>query len=97
MRVTLAYIFIVLLWATTPLAIKWSADGSSFIFGVTARMSIGLICTLILLLLSRTGLVWHSQQSVLILLLLYKFMRQYLVFIGQHNLFLQAGFRLFLV
>lgn len=60
MRVALAYIFIVLLWATTPLAIKWSADGSSFIFGVTARMSIGLICTLILLLLSRTGLVWHS-------------------------------------
>jgi len=60
MRITLAYLFIVLLWATTPLAIKWSADGSSFIFGVTARMSIGLLCSLILLLLFRTRLVWHS-------------------------------------
>ncbi len=60
MRVILAYIFIVLLWATTPLAIKWSADGSSFIFGVTARMSIGLLCCLVFLLLFRTRLVWHS-------------------------------------
>ncbi|MDC9729282.1 MAG: DMT family transporter [Methyloprofundus sp.] len=60
MRVVLAYIFIVSLWATTPLAIKWSADGSSFIFGVTARMSIGLLCCLLLLLASRTQLVWHS-------------------------------------
>jgi len=60
MRVALAYIFIVLLWSTTPLAIKWSADGSSFIFGVTARMCIGLLCTLIFLLCLRTRLVWHS-------------------------------------
>jgi len=61
MRVTFAYIFIILLWATTPLAIKWSADGSSFIFGVASRMSIGLVCMAFLLLIMRRGLPWHSK------------------------------------
>jgi drug/metabolite transporter (DMT)-like permease len=60
MKIALSFIFIVLLWATTPLAIKWSTDGSSFIFGVTARMCIGLICLLFMLVLMRQRLVWHS-------------------------------------
>lgn len=63
MRIALAYIFIILLWATTPLAIKWSADGSSFIFGVTARMSIGLVCIFFMLLLTRQRLPWHSKAK----------------------------------
>lgn len=63
MRIALAYIFITLLWATTPLAIKWSADGSSFIFGVAARMSIGLICIFCMLLLQRQRLPWHSKAK----------------------------------
>ena len=63
MRIALAYIFITLLWATTPLAIKWSADGSSFIFGVTARMSIGLFCVFFMLLLMRQRLPWHSKAK----------------------------------
>jgi len=61
MRIALAYIFIILLWATTPLAIKWSTEGSGFIFGVAARMSIGLLCILCMLLLSRQPLPWHSK------------------------------------
>jgi len=61
MRIVLSFIFIVLLWATTPLAIKWSAAGSSFIFGVTARMCIGLVCLLFMLLVMRQRLVWHSK------------------------------------
>ncbi len=61
MRIALAFIFIVLLWATTPLAIKWSADGSSFIFGVTARMCIGLLCLSFMLLAMRQRLLWHSK------------------------------------
>ncbi len=61
MRIALAYVFIILLWATTPLAIKWSAEGSGFIFGATARMSIGLVCILFMLLLSRQPLPWHSK------------------------------------
>jgi len=61
MRIALSFTFIVLLWATTPLAIKWSADGSSFIFGVSARMYIGMVCLLFMLFVMRQRLVWHSK------------------------------------
>ncbi len=50
MRVLLAYFGIVLLWATTPLAIKWSVDGMGVLWSVTARMSIGAVCMVALLL-----------------------------------------------
>lgn len=56
MRLVLAYVGVVLIWTTTPLGIKWSSVGVSFIFGVTARMSIGLLCLLLLMLISRTRL-----------------------------------------
>ncbi len=49
MKVALAYISIILIWSTTPLAIKWSGEGPGFIFGVAARMAIG------------TTLIWVSQ------------------------------------
>ncbi|MBD9356256.1 DMT family transporter [Methylomonas sp. EbA] len=42
-----------LVWTTTPLAIKWSSIGVSFVFGAMARMSTGLACLLLLLLLLR--------------------------------------------
>lgn len=54
MSVPAAYIGIVLIWATTPLAIKWSGEGVGFLFGVSARMFVGaLVCSGIMLLLSR--------------------------------------------
>lgn len=56
MRLILAFVGVVLIWTTTPLGIKWSSVGVSFIFGVTARMSIGLFCLLIMMLLTRTRL-----------------------------------------
>ncbi len=61
MRIYLAYISIVLLWATTPLAIKWSSEGPGFLFGVTGRMTIGLICLLLAQALSRQRLLWHRK------------------------------------
>lgn len=61
MRIYLAYISIVLLWATTPLAIKWSVEGFSFLFSVTLRMSIGLSCILLILALSGQRLPWHGK------------------------------------
>lgn len=61
MRIPLAYITIILLWATTPLAIKWSGEGPGFLFGVTARMTIGLICILLMLCLSKQRLPWHRK------------------------------------
>jgi len=54
MSVPTAYIGVVLIWSTTPLAIKWSGEGPGFLFGVAARMWIGaLVCVLLLTLLSR--------------------------------------------
>lgn len=51
MRVNLAYLGVIVIWTTTPLAIKWSNSELSFILSLTARMSIGLICLLWLLIL----------------------------------------------
>lgn len=64
MRITLTYIAVVLLWATTPLAIKWSGEGPGFLFGVTARMTIGLICMTIIMMLMRQPLIWHRKACL---------------------------------
>jgi len=61
MRITLTYISVILLWATTPLAIKWSGQGPGFLFGVTARMAIGTVCILLVLALMRQRLAWHRK------------------------------------
>jgi drug/metabolite transporter (DMT)-like permease len=56
MRVLLAFVTLVLMWSTTPLAIKWSGVGPGFLFGVVARMSIGMVCVLLLMALFRQTL-----------------------------------------
>jgi len=61
MRIYLAYVSIILLWATTPLAIKWSNEGPGFLFAVTGRMAIGTACILLILSLSRQRLAWHRK------------------------------------
>lgn len=61
MRIYLAYISIVLLWATTPLAIKWSGEGPGFLFAVTGRIAIGTACILLMLGLSKQRLLWHRK------------------------------------
>ena len=54
MSVPAAYIGIILIWSTTPLAIKWSANGVGFIFGVSSRMLLGtLICVALITALSQ--------------------------------------------
>ncbi|MET0109749.1 MAG: hypothetical protein ABW084_12685 [Candidatus Thiodiazotropha sp.] len=49
MSVPAAYLGIVLIWGTTPLAIKWSGEGVGYLFGVTGRMVIGVILALLVL------------------------------------------------
>jgi drug/metabolite transporter (DMT)-like permease len=61
MRVLAAYVGVILLWSTTPLAIKWSGEGPGYLFGVTARMSIGLVCVLLVLVLLRQALPVHRK------------------------------------
>ena len=52
----LAYLGVIVLWSTTPLAIKWSGEGPGWLFGVTARMSLGLVGVVLVLLLTRKPL-----------------------------------------
>lgn len=61
MSVPTAYIGIILIWSTTPLAIQWSGQGSGFLFGVTARMFIGAFICLLILAFMRIKLQWHKK------------------------------------
>jgi len=55
-----AFLGVVLIWSTTPLAIKWSSADAGFLFAVTARMVLGLALCLPALRLSGTPLSWES-------------------------------------
>ncbi|MFP5408299.1 MAG: DMT family transporter [Gammaproteobacteria bacterium] len=55
MSVPAAYLGVILIWSTTPLAIQWSAQESSFSFAVMARMLIGLALCVLLLFATRTA------------------------------------------
>jgi drug/metabolite transporter (DMT)-like permease len=53
MSVPLAYIGVILIWSTTPLAIKWSGDEAGFLFGFVARIAVAMIVGLALVMLFR--------------------------------------------
>lgn len=61
MSVPAAYLGIVLIWSTTPLAIQWSSQGASFAFAVFARMAIGVVVAGLLLLLWRIRMPLHAR------------------------------------
>lgn len=61
MSVPASYLGIIVIWATTPLAIKWSGEGGGFLFGVTGRMTIGAAVALALLLLLGQRLRWGRR------------------------------------
>jgi drug/metabolite transporter (DMT)-like permease len=50
-----------LIWSTTPLAIQWSSEGGGFLFGVTARMVLGLIFCLLAIRISGVDMPWHAR------------------------------------
>jgi drug/metabolite transporter (DMT)-like permease len=56
MSVQAAYLGVILIWSTTPLAIQWSGQEVGFLFGVTARMAIGVTVAVLLLLVLRLQL-----------------------------------------
>lgn len=64
MRIALAYICVVLLWATTPLAIKWSGEGPGYLFAATSRMTIGAVCLFFTLVLMRKSLPRHRSARL---------------------------------
>ncbi|RLJ18558.1 EamA family transporter [bacterium endosymbiont of Escarpia laminata] len=59
MSVPAAYLGVILIWGTTPLAIKWSGEGVGYLFGVTGRMVIGVVLALALVQLMRLRMPWH--------------------------------------
>jgi drug/metabolite transporter (DMT)-like permease len=61
MAIPAAYLGVILIWSTTPLAIKWSGEGPGFLFGVTGRMAIGTALCLLLVLLLRVRLPWRRE------------------------------------
>jgi drug/metabolite transporter (DMT)-like permease len=61
MSVPAAYLGIILIWATTPLAIKWSAQGTGFAFAVASRMLIGFAVAALALAVWRIGLPLHRR------------------------------------
>lgn len=61
MSVPLAYIGIILIWSTTPLAIKWSGDGPGFLFGVSARMMLSAMIVAVIMSFMSRRLVWHGR------------------------------------
>jgi drug/metabolite transporter (DMT)-like permease len=64
MSIPAAYLGIILIWSTTPLAIQWSSQGTGFAFAVFARMAIGLVLAAILLAVWRVGLPLHRRARM---------------------------------
>jgi drug/metabolite transporter (DMT)-like permease len=64
MSVPAAYLSIILIWSTTPLAIQWSASGNGFLFPVMARMAIGLAICVVLLGIFRIRMPWHRDARM---------------------------------
>ena len=61
MSLPAAFVSVILIWSTTPLAIKWSAIGGSFSFAVFSRMAIGLLLCAVLLAIFRVRIPLHRK------------------------------------
>lgn len=61
MSVPAAFLAVVLIWSTTPLAIKWSGEGPGYLFGVFGRMVLGAALCVALLAVLRRGLPWQRE------------------------------------
>jgi len=64
MSIPAAYLTVILIWATTPLAIKWSAQGVGFSFAVASRMAIGLVVAVLIIAIWRVGLPLHRRARM---------------------------------
>ena len=65
LMIVLAYLLVVVIWSTTPLTIMWSGHGVNFLFGITARMTIGALLAL-LLVAWRYGRLPCDKKSMLV-------------------------------
>ena len=61
MSVPAAYLTVILIWSTTPLAIQWSLNGDSFLLALTARMAIGVVICFALLKILKIRMPLHRD------------------------------------
>ncbi len=61
MSVSIAYLAVLLIWSTTPLAIVWSSESISPSLAVLLRMVIALILGAIIIKVRHIELPWHKQ------------------------------------
>jgi drug/metabolite transporter (DMT)-like permease len=61
MQLITAYISVVLIWTTTPLAIQWSNQSVGFLFGISSRMILGAIIALSLITLFGKRIEWNKK------------------------------------
>lgn len=64
MSLPVAFVSVILIWSTTPLAIKWSALGFGFSFAVLSRMTIGAALCLLLLAVMRIRFPLHRTARL---------------------------------
>lgn len=57
-KIPIAFTIVILIWSTTPLAIKWSSDSVGFTFALMTRMMIGAIFAILLLRLRGMSFPW---------------------------------------
>jgi drug/metabolite transporter (DMT)-like permease len=67
MSVPAAYLTVILIWSTTPLAIQWSSIGVGYEFGVAARMFVGLLALLLIIRLRGIPLPWNRHARTVYL------------------------------
>jgi drug/metabolite transporter (DMT)-like permease len=60
MSVPTAYLGVIIIWSTTPLAIKWSGE-TGILLGVTGRMVLGAVLCLVIIALMRVNFPWHKR------------------------------------
>lgn len=68
MSLPAAFITVILIWSTTPLAIKWSALDLGFSLAILSRMTISVLLCVLLLAVFRIRFPWHhrARQSYLV-------------------------------
>ncbi len=61
MKIIVAYLLVVLIWSTTPVAIQFSQNGLDFFTAVSLRMWVSALLSLPLVWLMRQRLVFNKQ------------------------------------
>ncbi len=64
MSLPAAFVSVILLWSTTPLAIQWSAAGVGFGFAVFFRMAISVLLCIVLLAVFRIAFPLHRKARL---------------------------------